>query len=45
MDNWSHVFKRTIAQLVVFVTFVVWTIVVFEIGFGYGIALMITPTP
>ena len=43
--NWSQAFKRTISQLVVFVTFAVWTIVVFEIGVGYGIYFMIAPTP
>ena len=45
MDSWSYAFKRSIAQIVVVVVLVVWTIVMFEIGVGYGIYFMITATP
>ena len=43
MDSCSYFFKRTIAQLVVFVVFLVYTIVIFEIGVVFGIVVMITP--
>ncbi len=36
--SWSYVFKRTIAQLVIFVTFVVWTILALAVGFVAGVA-------
>ncbi len=38
MDSWSYAFKRTIAQLVVFVPFLTLVLVAFVVGVLFGIA-------
>ena len=39
MDSWSYFFKKSIAQLVVFVVFLTFAIVVLAVGFVFGIAV------
>ncbi len=45
MDSWSDIFKRTFAQLVVFGGFLLYTIGVLVLGFLFGIAVSMQPTP
>ncbi len=43
MNEWSYFFKKSIAQLVVFVPFLTLVLVVFVVGVLFGIAASMQP--